>query len=108
MWRRSGRSLGLHLILATQKPGGTVDDNIWSNARFRLCLRVQDRQDSNETPHDPDAAYLTQAGRCYLQVGNDEIYEQLEAGFCGARWEKDDCERETVQTFHIRNRAADA
>lgn len=43
-----GRSLGLHLILATQKPGGTVDDNIWSNARFRLCLRVQDRQDSND------------------------------------------------------------
>ena len=92
-----GRSLGLHLILATQKPGGTVDDNIWSNARFRLCLRVQDRQDSNDMLHHPDAAYLTQAGRCYLQVGNDEVYEQLQAGFCGARWEKDDCERETVQ-----------
>ncbi len=92
-----GRSLGLHLILATQKPGGTVDDNIWSNARFRLCLRVQDRQDSNDMLHHPDAAYLTQAGRCYLQVGNDEIYEQLQTGFCGARWEKDDCERETVQ-----------
>ena len=57
--------------------------------------------------HHPDAAYLTQAGRCYLQVGNDEIYEQLQAGFCGARWEKDDCERETVQ-LSDRNRAADA
>ena len=76
-----GRSLGLHLILATQKPGGTVEDNIWSNARFRLCLRVQDRQDSNDMLHHPDAAYLTQAGRCYLQVGNDEVYEQLQAGF---------------------------
>ena len=43
-----GRSLGVHLILATQKPSGTVDDNIWSNSRFRLCLRVQDRQDSND------------------------------------------------------------
>ena len=29
-----GRSLGIHLILATQKPAGTVDDRIWSNARF--------------------------------------------------------------------------
>ena len=38
---RVGRSLGIHLILATQKPGGVVDDEIWSNARFKLCLRVQ-------------------------------------------------------------------
>lgn len=49
-----GRSLGVHLILATQKPSGTVDDNIWSNAKFRLCLRVQDRQDSNDMLHKPD------------------------------------------------------
>ncbi len=61
-----GRSLGVHLILATQKPGGTVNDNIWSNSKFRLCLRVQDRQDSNDMLHKPDAAYITQAGRCYL------------------------------------------
>ena len=92
-----GRSLGLHLILATQKPGGTVDDNIWSNARFRLCLRVQDRQDSNDMLHHPDAANLTQVGRCYLQVGNDEVYEQLQTGFCGALWEKAVSEREAVQ-----------
>ena len=43
-----GRSLGVHMILATQKPSGTVDDNIWSNSKFRLCLRVQDKQDSND------------------------------------------------------------
>lgn len=92
-----GRSLGLHLILATQKPGGTVDDNIWSNARFRICLRVQDRQDSNDMLHHPDAANLTQVGRCYLQVGNDEVYEQLQTGFCGALWEKDASGRESVQ-----------
>ena len=41
-----GRSLGVHLILATQRPSGTVDENIWANSKFRLCLRVQDRQDS--------------------------------------------------------------
>lgn len=79
-----GRSLGLHLILATQKPGGTVDDNIWSNTRFRLCLRVQDRQDSNDVLHKPDAAYLSQAGRAYLQVGNDEIYELFQSAWSGA------------------------
>lgn len=48
-----GRSLGVHLILATQKPAGTVDDNIWSNSRFHLCLRVQDRQDSMDMLHKP-------------------------------------------------------
>ena len=83
-----GRSLGVHLILATQKTGGTVDDNIWSNSRFRLCLRVQDRQDSMDMLHKPDAAYLLQAGRCYLQVGSDEIYEQFQSGYSGAAYEE--------------------
>lgn len=84
-----GRSLGVHLILATQKPSGTVDENIWSNTRFRLCLRVQDRQDSNDVLHKPDAAYLTQAGRCYMQVGNDEIYEEFQSGWSGAVYNED-------------------
>ena len=83
-----GRSLGVHLILATQKPSGTVDDNIWSNAKFRLCLRVQDRQDSNDMLHKPDAAFITQAGRCYLQVGNDEIYEQFQSAWSGAVYDE--------------------
>lgn len=84
-----GRSLGVHLVLATQKPNGTVDDNILSNAKFRLCLRVQDSQDSNEMLHKPDAAYITQVGRCYLQVGNDEIYELFQSGWSGAAYEPD-------------------
>ena len=78
-----GRSLGVHLILATQKPSGTVDDNIWSNSKFRLCLRVQDRQDSMDMLHRPDAAFLTQAGRGYLQVGNDELFELFQSGYSG-------------------------
>ena len=84
-----GRSLGVHLILATQKPSGTVDDNIWSNSKFRLCLRVQDRQDSMDMLHKPDAAYLTQAGRGFLQVGSDEVYEQFQSGWSGAVYDED-------------------
>ncbi len=83
-----GRSLGVHLILATQKPSGTVDDNIWSNSKFRLCLRVQDRQDSNDMLHKPDAAYITQAGRCYLQVGNDELFELFQSAYSGAAYDE--------------------
>ena len=85
-----GRSLGVHLILATQKPSGTVDDNIWSNTKFKLCLRVADKHDSNDMLHKPDAAYLTQTGRGYLQVGNDEIYEQFQSGWSGAVYDVDD------------------
>lgn len=90
-----GRSLGVHLILATQKPSGTVDDNIWSNSKFRLCLRVQDRQDSNDMLHRPDAAYLTQAGRCYMQVGNDELFELFQSGFSGAAYDEENGSRKS-------------
>ena len=76
-----GRSLGIHLILATQKPAGTVDDNIWSNARFRICLRVQDRQDSNDMLHRSDAAYITNPGRAILQVGNDELFQMFQGAY---------------------------
>lgn len=84
-----GRSLGVHLILSTQKPSGTVDDNIWSNTRFRLCLRVQDRQDSMDMLHRPDAAFLTRAGEAFLQVGNDEIFERFQSGYSGAIYTED-------------------
>ncbi len=97
-----GRSLGVHLILATQKPSGTVDDNIWSNARFKLCLRVQDKQDSNDVLHRPDAAFLTQAGRCYMQVGNDEIYELFQSAWSGAAY-YDDPTASNLEIAHIWN-----
>ena len=89
-----GRSLGLHLILATQKPGGIVDDTIWSNSRFRMCLRVQEKQDSMDMLHKPDAADLQQTGRCCFQVGNDEIYEIFQTGWSGAPyWGRDFADR---------------
>lgn len=81
---RIGRSLGVHLILATQKPGGIIDNQIWSNARFRVALKVQDAQDSKEILKNPDAANLTVTGRAYLQVGNNEQYELFQSAWSGA------------------------
>ncbi len=81
---RIGRSLGVHLVLATQKPAGVVNDQIWSNTRFRICLKVLDRSDSNEMIKKPDAASIVQPGRCYVQVGNDEIYELVQSSWSGA------------------------
>lgn len=80
---RVGRSLGVHLILATQKPSNSVSDEIWANSNFRICLRVQSRSDSTEMLKKPDAAYLKNRGRCYIQVGNDEIYEQVQTSYSG-------------------------
>ncbi|MBP2622162.1 type VII secretion protein EssC [Streptococcus panodentis] len=86
---RVGRSLGVHLILATQKPSGVVDDQIWSNSRFKLALKVADRADSMEMLHTPDAAEITQTGRAYLQVGNNEVYELFQAAWSGADYQPD-------------------
>ena len=90
-----GRSLGVHLILATQKPGGTVDDKIWSNSRFRICLRVQDEQDSIDMLHSKDAAGIINTGRGIMQVGSNEIYEYFQGGWSGAPCSGED-EKNTV------------
>ncbi|RUT29825.1 type VII secretion protein EssC [Paenibacillus zeisoli] len=79
-----GRTLGLHLILATQKPSGVVDDKIWSNARFRICLRVQEESDSRDMLKVPDAAWITKSGRGYFQVGSGEVFEQLQFAWSSA------------------------
>ena len=81
---RIGRSLGVHLILATQKPGGVVNDQIWSNTKFRACLRVQDRGDSMEMLKRPEAAELKHTGRFYLQVGYNEYFAMGQSAWCGA------------------------
>ncbi|GIO23676.1 type VII secretion protein EssC [Oceanobacillus sp. J11TS1] len=95
---RIGRSLGIHLILATQKPSGVVDDQIWSNSKFKLALKVQNASDSNEILKTPDAAEITLPGRSYLQVGNNEIYELFQSAWSGADYVLDKNDHELVDT----------
>ncbi len=83
---RIGRSLGVHLILATQKPTGVVNDQIWSNSRFKVCLKVQTKQDSNEMLKRPEAASIKETGRFYLQVGYDELFELGQSAWAGATY----------------------
>lgn len=87
---RIGRSLGVHLILATQKPSGQVNEQIWSNSRFKLCLKVQSQEDSNEVIKSPLAAEIKEPGRAYLQVGNNEIFELFQSAYSGASEKADD------------------
>lgn len=81
---RIGRSLGIHLILATQKPAGVVNEQIWSNSKFKLCLKVQTQSDSNEVIKSPLAAEIVEPGRAYLQVGNNEIFTLFQSAYSGA------------------------
>lgn len=83
---RIGRSLGVHLILATQKPSGVVDGQIWSNSKFKICLKVQDRSDSMEMIKSELAAELKNVGRFYLQVGYNEYFALGQAAWAGAQY----------------------
>ncbi len=87
---RIGRSLGVHLILATQKPSGQVNEQIWSNSRFKLCLKVQSQEDSNEVLKSPLAAEIKEPGRAYLQVGNNEIFELFQSAYSGVAEKAED------------------
>lgn len=78
---RIGRSLGIHLLLATQKPSGVVDDQIWSNAHFHLCMKVAEKSDSMEMLKREDGALLKTCGRFFLQVGYDELFEEGQAAY---------------------------
>jgi S-DNA-T family DNA segregation ATPase FtsK/SpoIIIE len=77
---QKGRSLGVHLILATQKPTGSVNANIWSNLKFRICLRVASLQDSRDVLGRSEAGLLpsTIPGRAYFQIGA-EIFELFQS-----------------------------
>ncbi|HLX56247.1 MAG TPA: type VII secretion protein EssC [Ktedonobacteraceae bacterium] len=77
---QKGRSLGVHLILATQKPTGSVNPNIWSNLKFRICLRVASVQDSRDMLGRSEAGLLPFGipGRGYFQVGA-EIFDLFQS-----------------------------
>ena len=100
---RIGRTLGVHLILATQKPAGVVDAQIWSNSKFKLCLKVQTKEDSNEVLKSPLAAEIVEPGRAYFQVGNNEIFELIQSAYSGADVPEGNSENEKVFTIYERN-----
>ncbi len=81
---RLGRALGVTLILAAQRPTG-VTDQMRANIKFRIALRVETREESNEVLRRPDAAYLPTGvpGRGYLQVGNENI-ELIQIAWTGS------------------------
>ena len=100
---RIGRTLGVHLILATQKPAGVVDAQIWSNSKFKLCLKVQTKEDSNEVIKTPLAAEIVEPGRAYFQVGNNEIFELFQSAYSGVKVADDGDDKTRVFSIYALN-----
>lgn len=70
---RVGRSLGVNLVLATQRPSGVITPEMQSNINLRIALRVTDRADSTDIIGTADAALISAAtpGRGYMRAGLD-------------------------------------
>ena len=70
-----GRSLGIHLILATQRPSGVVSGDIRANTNLRISLRVTDAADSTDIIGAADAARISAStpGRAYVRLGHASL-----------------------------------
>lgn len=81
---RRGRSLGIHLVLATQRPAGVVTDAIRANATLRVALRVADDDDGTDVVGTTEPARLprTAPGRAVVRVGADAPFV-LQSAHCG-------------------------
>lgn len=79
-----GRSLGLHLILATQRPAGVIKGSLRANTNLRIALRVADVDDSNDVIADPMAAYFDQElpGRAVSKTGPGR-FVTFQTGYVG-------------------------
>ncbi len=66
-----GRSLGLHLVLATQRPAGVIKDNLRANTNLRVALRMADEDDSDDVVGSKAAAAFDPAipGRAIAKTG---------------------------------------
>ena len=81
-----GRSLGIHLILATQRPSGVVSADIRANTNLRIALRVTDAAESADVIDAPDAATISKStpGRAYVRLGHGSLVP-FQAGRVGGR-----------------------
>ena len=84
-----GRSLGLHLVLATQRPGGVVSADMRANVNLRIALRVRDAMDSTDVVESMEATAISERtpGRAYVRAGSNPLV--------------------AVQTAHVAGRATD-
>jgi len=79
-----GRSLGLHLILATQRPSGVIRDNLRANTNLRIALRMADAADSSDVIGTKEAAGFDPSvpGRAASRTGPTALVP-FQSGYVG-------------------------
>jgi len=82
-----GRSLGMHLLLATQRPQGVVTANIRANTDLRIALRVASADESNDVIDKPDAAQISRRtpGRAWVRRTGHGTADVVQVAWVGAR-----------------------
>ncbi len=82
-----GRSLGMHVLLATQRPAGVVTGNIKANADLRISLRVSSADDSRDVIDSPEAARISRRtpGRAWIRRTGHGTAELVQSAWTGAR-----------------------
>ncbi|GAB2451847.1 FtsK/SpoIIIE domain-containing protein [Xylanimonas ulmi] len=79
-----GRSLGIHLIMATQRPAGVIKDNLRANTNLRVALRMADASDSTDVVEVPDAAFVDPGipGRGLVKTGPGRV-QAFQSAYAG-------------------------
>ncbi|HEY0261360.1 MAG TPA: FtsK/SpoIIIE domain-containing protein [Lacisediminihabitans sp.] len=97
-----GRSLGIHLIMATQRPAGVIKDNLRANTNLRIALRMADESDSQDVVGVKDAAHFDPAipGRGVAKTGPGRL-ALFQSGYAGG-WTGREPERADIEVAELR------
>ncbi|MHA7985450.1 FtsK/SpoIIIE domain-containing protein [Rathayibacter sp. CAU 1779] len=97
-----GRSLGIHLIMATQRPAGVIKDNLRANTNLRVALRMADESDSEDVVGIKEAAHFDPGipGRGVAKTGPGRL-AQFQSGYAGG-WTTREPERAGIEVAELR------
>ena len=98
-----GRSLGIHLIMATQRPAGVIKDNLRANTNLRIALRMADESDSRDVVDDGIAATFpaTVPGRAIAKTGPGRLVP-FQSAYAGGWTTEDDSAAAEVRVAELR------
>ncbi|ERG63952.1 hypothetical protein L332_05710 [Agrococcus pavilionensis RW1] len=98
-----GRSLGIHLIMATQRPAGVIKDNLRANTNLRVALRMADESDSKDVVDDPIAASFPPSipGRGIAKTGPGRLVP-FQSAYAGGWTRRDEVKVADVKVAELR------
>ncbi|WP_255372020.1 FtsK/SpoIIIE domain-containing protein [Cellulosimicrobium sp. CUA-896] len=97
-----GRSLGIHLVMATQRPAGVIKDNLRANTNLRVALRMADESDSADVVDVKDAAHFDPSipGRGLVKTGPGRV-QTFQSAYAGG-WTTRAPQRTSIEVAELR------